>query len=80
MGFKLVRGPIVLYLDGEPCLFLGTGLGQVSQVIFILYTTMDYRGRFECFSYIFVTFTALDGKLVITSVATQPNICLKFIL
>ena len=33
MGFKLVRGSIVLYLDGEPHLFLGTSLGRVSRVI-----------------------------------------------
>ena len=27
MGFKLVRGSIVLYLDDEPCLILCTSLG-----------------------------------------------------
>ena len=30
LNFKLVRVSVVLYLNGEPHLFLGTSLGRVS--------------------------------------------------
>ena len=65
MGFKLVRGSIVLYLDDEPRLILCTSLGRVRRVVIIF----DYI--WSCtieeglgVSYIFVAFMALNGKLV----------------